>query len=175
MYKIMPSNINFPVISLVIGALSLTIVPAQANPVNNRHNLSNNSSQSQLVAGNTQGVRRYSRNRVALETEISTKSGSAETAFAQYLSKRGIKFYGAYWCPHCQRQKEMFGKQALDYLPYVECARDRVGNKADACKQKQVRLFPSWEVDGKMIPGTKNLKDLAKITGYRGNTNFKQQ
>jgi thiol-disulfide isomerase/thioredoxin len=41
--------------------------------------------------------------------------------FAQCLTDSGAKFYGAFWCPHCQAQKSMFGG-AKTLLPYVECA-----------------------------------------------------
>ena len=30
-------------------------------------------------------------------------------AFAKCLSAQQAKMYGAYWCPHCAEQKEMFG------------------------------------------------------------------
>lgn len=40
---------------------------------------------------------------------------------AQCIEKSGTKFYGAFWCPHCQAQKALFGKSAKK-LPYVECA-----------------------------------------------------
>jgi glutaredoxin len=174
MYKIMPSLSNPTFLTLVIGILSIGAIPAQASPQNNSHSSISTTGDrtSQLVAGNNQGVRRYSRDRIALETEISTRSGTAENSLAQYLAKRGVKFYGAYWCPHCQHQKELFGKEAVNYLPYVECARDAQNSQAQLCKEKKVELFPSWEINGKIIPGSKSLKELAKITGYQGPKNF---
>ena len=30
--------------------------------------------------------------------------------------------YGAYWCPHCAHQKELFGAEAWSLIPYVECS-----------------------------------------------------
>jgi hypothetical protein len=30
-------------------------------------------------------------------------------AFAKCISAKQAKMYGAYWCPHCAEQKEMFG------------------------------------------------------------------
>src|SRR5215467_2633829 len=41
-------------------------------------------------------------------------------AFAKCLTAKNAKMYGAYWCPHCQDQKEMFGS-SFQYAPYVEC------------------------------------------------------
>ena len=40
---------------------------------------------------------------------------------AKCLTANGAKFYGAYWCPHCEAQKKSFGV-SVKYLPYVECA-----------------------------------------------------
>ena len=37
---------------------------------------------------------------------------------AQCINNSGAKFYGAFWCPHCQATKAMFGKSAK-LLPYV--------------------------------------------------------
>src|SRR6266700_8112952 len=48
--------------------------------------------------------------------KVSTLDG-----FAQCLKDRGAKMYGAWWCPHCADQKEMFGF-AFQYVNYVECS-----------------------------------------------------
>src|SRR5438067_1720350 len=42
-------------------------------------------------------------------------------SFAKCLKSKRATFYGAFWCPHCQNQKTMFGK-AAKYLPYFECS-----------------------------------------------------
>ena len=68
-----------------------------------------------------------------------------ELALAQYLKKKGAKFYGAYWCPFCTRQRAMFGAAGVRALPYVECASDGYG--AQRCPP-QVTGFPTWEIDG---------------------------
>src|SRR5208282_2697580 len=41
-------------------------------------------------------------------------------AFAHCLADRGVRMYGAYWCPHCVEQKQEFGA-SFEYAPYVEC------------------------------------------------------
>ena len=38
------------------------------------------------------------------------KSAHKYDAFARCLEDRQVKMYGAYWCPHCAEQKEMFGE-----------------------------------------------------------------
>jgi len=40
-------------------------------------------------------------------------------SFAQCLAQKEVTMYGADWCPHCQKQKQLFGKSAK-YLPYVD-------------------------------------------------------
>ncbi len=30
--------------------------------------------------------------------------------FAKCMASKQVKMYGAYWCPHCVEQKEIFGK-----------------------------------------------------------------
>jgi thiol-disulfide isomerase/thioredoxin len=68
-------------------------------------------------------------------------------AFAQCISDSGAKFYGAYWCPHCQAQKLLFGK-SVEKLPYVECAlQGQEKMDSDNAIQKAV-------IDGKLQMGT---------------------
>ncbi len=64
--------------------------------------------------------------------------------FAKCLANKGAKMYGLYWCPHCQEQKEMFGK-AFEYVPYEECAIEHSSELAPRCKIAGVKLFPSWQ------------------------------
>ena len=40
---------------------------------------------------------------------------------ATRLREAGAKMYGAFWCSHCQEQKQAFGAEAQRDLPYVEC------------------------------------------------------
>src|SRR5262249_61214333 len=65
-------------------------------------------------------------------------------AFAKCLSAKQAKMYGAYWCPHCAEQKEMFGG-AFQYVSYMECG--VVGSREEAphCVQAGVKTFPARE------------------------------
>ena len=109
-------------------------------------------------------------------------SSAAEIELAKYLKQSGAKMYGAYWCSHCHDQKELFGKEAVKELPYVECAEAGGTSITDQCKQVATRVeeqtkqpfgFPTWEINGKFYSGTQALTDLAKNTGYQGPLNFK--
>jgi len=113
---------------------------------------------------------------------VANTSGPAEIALAKHLKQVGAKMYGAYWCPHCHDQKELFGKEASTIYPYVECASDGVNPQTALCEQTAARSqqqtgqqfgFPTWEIDGKFYPGTQSLTNLARISGYQGPQNFK--
>ena len=86
-------------------------------------------------------------------------------AFAQCLSARQIKMYGAYWCPHCADQKEVFGS-AFQYVAYVECGIKGSRAEAPECLQAGVKRFPTWQfADGEPKEGMMQLKALSEKTG----------
>ncbi|HEY9668943.1 MAG TPA: hypothetical protein V6C91_19190 [Coleofasciculaceae cyanobacterium] len=95
-----------------------------------------------------------------------------EMALASHLSQLGAKVYGAHWCPYCNKQKELFGK-AFTKIDYVEC--DPAGKDArpELCRKANVDGFPTWEIQGKYYPGMKSLQELADLSGYKGDRNFK--
>ena len=80
--------------------------------------------------------------------------------------------YSAYWCPHCHDQKQLFGKEAVKVLKVVECAKDGKDNDYDLCQAKGISGFPSWEINGEIISGTRDLNELATKTDYQGDLNF---
>ncbi len=85
--------------------------------------------------------------------------------FAQCLKKKGVTFYGAFWCPHCQNQKTLFGK-SQKYLPYVECSTPDAKDQLPICKQKKVDGYPTWEFpDGSRESGEVALQTLADKSG----------
>jgi len=93
----------------------------------------------------------------------------AETGYAaglaRHLAESGVKFYGAYWCPHCADQKAMFGR-AAGLLPYIECdPRSPVG-QPQICAAANIRAFPTWDIHGQRYEGVLSLDDLARLTNY---------
>lgn len=63
--------------------------------------------------------------------------------FAKCLGTKGIKFYGAFWCPHCQAQKALFGS-SKQYLPYVECSTADSKGQTQICIDKGIQSYPTW-------------------------------
>ena len=103
---------------------------------------------------------------------ITTKSSKQKIDFAKFLNENKIIMYSAYWCPHCHDQKQLFGEKAAAELTIIECAKDGINNQYELCGQKGIEGFPSWEINNKIYSGTRDLKELANMTGYMGDTNF---
>lgn len=87
------------------------------------------------------------------------------TGLAKHLTATGVKLYGAYWCPHCTDQKQLFGK-AASLLPYVECDPRSAVGQSSVCVAREIRAFPTWEIAGQKIEGILSLEQLARLTGY---------
>ena len=97
---------------------------------------------------------------------LKPSSGSSlSSSFAQCLSQNGVKMYGAYWCPHCQNQKTLFGDQ-FKYIQYIECSLPDKGGQNDVCNKAEIQGYPTWEFkDGSRIQGEVTLGDLSQKTG----------
>jgi hypothetical protein len=83
-------------------------------------------------------------------------------AFAQCLADKGVKFYGAFWCPHCQAQKKLFGSSEK-LLPYIECSTPDSQGQTAVCKEKKIEGYPTWEfADGTRESGELTLSALSE-------------
>lgn len=90
----------------------------------------------------------------------------AVQALAGCLTGKGAKMYGAYWCTHCNKQKQMFSSAFAD-IDYVECAnQDDPQKQAPACDQAGVTSYPTWIfADGSRLTGEVKLEELATRAG----------
>lgn len=86
--------------------------------------------------------------------------------FAQCLKDKGVVFYGAFWCPHCQATKKMFGSAAR-LLPYVECSTPNGQEQLQVCKDKGVQSYPTWTFPNSTttLTGERTLKELSELSG----------
>jgi len=94
--------------------------------------------------------------------EVGEESNLA--TFAQCLTDSGAKMYGAYWCSHCEAQKEAFGS-AVEYIPYVECAIEDSRDQAAICAEAGIKGYPTWIIDGEQYSGVQTFEKLAQLTG----------
>jgi thiol-disulfide isomerase/thioredoxin len=91
------------------------------------------------------------------------KSGKLD-AFASCIKDSGAIFYGAFWCPHCQNQKAMFGSSAK-LLPYVECSTPDGNSQLPLCTDAGVKGYPTWQfADGTRESGEVSLEKLSEKT-----------
>lgn len=82
-------------------------------------------------------------------------------AIAQCLKTNGATFYGAWWCPHCQNTKKLFGDGAKE-LPYVECSGSNPQEQLQVCKDKGIESYPMWIFsDGSRLGGERTIEELA--------------
>lgn len=100
--------------------------------------------------------------------EISQEEPQRELAsltnLAQCLTDKGAKFYGAFWCSWCNKEKELFD-EAAQYLPYIECSDQETKKMLPICQEAGIISFPTWEFNGEKSSGFKSLEQLAEISG----------
>jgi thiol-disulfide isomerase/thioredoxin len=106
------------------------------------------------------------------EIVVTTSSGESEIALAKRLKRIHAKMYGAYWCPHCQAQLAMFGKEASQLLGLIECAPDGKDAKTALCQREKIEGFPTWVINNQRYSGTQSLKALADASRYLGPRKF---
>lgn len=96
---------------------------------------------------------------VALSNMSTPPSNSKIDIFAQCLTQKGVTMYGAYWCPHCQAQKKLFG-ESFKYVKYVECTQN-----VKLCQEKKIDGYPAWTFkDGSRLSGELSFEKLAEKT-----------
>lgn len=94
-----------------------------------------------------------------------SKNNSKYDAFAACLTDKGVKMYGAYWCPHCQEQKKMFG-DSWSKIDYIECSLPNRAGETAICNQAGITSYPTWQfADGTRKSGTLSLEDLGFFSG----------
>ncbi len=79
--------------------------------------------------------------------------------FAQCLTSKWAIMYGSKTCPHCLKQKEMFG-ESFQYITYVECTQE-----AERCGNELKWSVPAWKfADGTLVEWLQEFSVLATKT-----------
>ena len=79
---------------------------------------------------------------------------------AQCLNINKAVFYSSATCPDCEKQLELFGKDAAKFLKITNCA------SVDECPSGGV---PAWKIGTQTYYGVKNFKELISISGCKVN------
>jgi len=99
---------------------------------------------------------------------VQRASSEQAIALAKKLADKGVVMYGAFWCPHCARQKELFGREAFQYITYVECAPRGYSAQPLICNSKNVDGYPTWVFrDKTVLSGERPLDDFAKQVNFK--------
>lgn len=84
--------------------------------------------------------------------------------FATCIKDSGAQFYGAFWCPHCQDQKKMFGSSAK-LLPYIECSTPNGQAQLQTCIDEKIQGYPTWRfTDSTEVSRVLSLEELSQKT-----------
>jgi glutaredoxin len=91
-------------------------------------------------------------------------SSAEQLALSEHLKRKGVIFYGAWWCPACFKQKNLFGKEAGARLPYVEC--DKTEGGRERCEKAGIRAYPTWVLGEERVEGVQTLEELRRWSGF---------
>jgi hypothetical protein len=92
-------------------------------------------------------------------------STAEQQALVDHLRRQGVQFYGAWWCPACFKQKNLFGQQAGNQLPYVEC--EKTEEQRKRCQTLGIAAYPTWVQGGQRLEGVQSLQQLGQWSGFR--------
>jgi hypothetical protein len=96
--------------------------------------------------------------------EALAPSSGDQLQLTEHLRRIGAVFYGAWWCPACFRQKSLFGQQAGDRLPYVEC--DKTSEGRERCQAAGIKAYPTWVLGSRRVEGVQTLEELKRWSGF---------
>ena len=85
--------------------------------------------------------------------------------FAQCLTDKGAKMWGAWWCGHCADQKALFGKKSFGKINYIECSTSN-RQQTPYCDDNGVKGYPTWDfANGSRESRVLTLEELSQKTG----------
>lgn len=100
----------------------------------------------------------------AANNAVGDNEPSVYDEFAQCLSNAGVTMYGAWWCPHCENQKDLFGS-SFDSVNYVECS-TAARTMNQTCKDAGIEGYPTWKFsDDSRLSGEQTMQTLADKSG----------
>ncbi|CAE7698328.1 unnamed protein product [Symbiodinium pilosum] len=97
----------------------------------------------------------------AVAPPVKTNSDVQAVTVARQLQQGGAVFYGTFWCPACDAQRQVFGQPAWAQVPYVECDERASQSDPQRCLKAGVDAIPFWTfADGTTHAGVLTVSDL---------------
>ncbi|MEK6843914.1 MAG: hypothetical protein AABX83_00655 [Nanoarchaeota archaeon] len=84
----------------------------------------------------------------------------SDKELAQCLTEKNAKLYTINNCNSCDKQKNLFGNEAIKYLNYYECSDNII-------ECSRLESVPAWEINDKLYYGIKNLDELRLLSGCK--------
>ena len=81
--------------------------------------------------------------------------------FAKCLTEKGAVIYGNDYCQYTNKQLNFFGKSE-EYLNYIRCSENQ-----KLCDDKNIKITPTWEINGKMYEQVQSFETLSAISGCK--------
>ena len=96
----------------------------------------------------------------ASEPSVKTSDSRADEVL-QSLIEVGATFYGASWCGYTKKQLSELNitETKTRGLNYVDCE-----GSQSICEEKGIDAFPTWEINGEIIPGYYPVSRLQEMT-----------
>ena len=95
--------------------------------------------------------------------KVTKKSSARALSVGLRLQALDAKMFGAFWCSHCNNQKQELGAQTVGLYKYVECDKDGANTDYKLCREKKIAGYPTWEIKGNFYPGEKDLGELEAL------------
>jgi len=67
--------------------------------------------------------------------------------------------YSSKTCGYCKRQKDILGDY-YSLFNVIDCF-----DESQKCADAQIRVYPTWIIDGKQDSGVKTIQELKELTG----------
>jgi hypothetical protein len=95
--------------------------------------------------------------------KVTKRSSARAVKVGQRLKALNAKMYGAFWCSHCNNQKQELGVEVAKQFDYIECDKDGANTQYKLCRSTKITGYPTWEIKGELYPGEKDLGELENL------------
>ena len=95
--------------------------------------------------------------------KITSRSSPRAMKVGKRLEALNAKMYGAFWCSHCNNQKQELGVEVAKQFEYIECDKDGANTQYKLCRSTKITGYPTWEIKGELYPGEKDLGELESL------------
>ena len=75
------------------------------------------------------------------------------------------KLYTAWWCSHCQGQKDLLGDDWPN-VEIIECSEEGERSQKEICKEAKITAYPTWKFsNGEIVKGGLSLRQIEQRLG----------